>query len=296
MAVKSRGRPAAPRYHLRDRRRAASALPDADRPVARRVATERDAVPRGAARRDHGSRECDRNRNRPSTGQSTGQNRAGRGFAVGRGGPGAARADCAASGDDQAAARLHDRARRARSQCPRDDLGQRRYALRGQRTRRQRLRADTAAAGHARRGRRPRHRVGAARAGGRGVSWRRALRLGGVAHIALRRHRAPPRRPAEPGGRQRPLSDRRPSRPQVHRLRSRRQALRARGRALQCLRERPRPLRRDHAHESRRHRAPRSTRAGCATPWASTGIRARTSYGSPTTGATCSATIFRRTR
>ena len=49
-------------------------------------------------------------------------------------------------------------------------------------------------------------RVRIARAGGRGVSRRRAVRVGHLAHRALRRHRAPPRRSAGAGRRQRSLS------------------------------------------------------------------------------------------
>ena len=56
------------------------------------------------------------------------------------------------------------------------------------------------------------------------------------------------------------LPDRRPSRPQVHRVRARRQAVRAGRRAVQHLRARSRSLREHHAHESRRQR-PRGRRA-----------------------------------
>ncbi len=124
----------------------------------------------------------------------------------------------------------------------------------GSRVGRQGLRADAAAAGREGRSGRRRHRVGIARACGRGLSRRRALRVGRLAHPALRRHRAPPRRPADAGGRQRPLPDRRSPWPQVHRLRSRRQAVRSGRCALQCLRARARPLRSHHANESRRQR------------------------------------------
>ena len=81
------------------------------------------------------------------------------------------------------------------------------------------------------------------------------------------------RRSAAAGRRLRRLSDRRPSRLEVHRVRSRRQAVRAGRRAVQHLRARPRPLREHHAHECRRL-GPRDVRARHPQhASASTGIR-----------------------
>ena len=78
----------------------------------------------------------------------------------------------------------------------------------------------------------------------RRVPQRSAVRLRSVAHPALRRDRsATSAEPRKPGRRYRPLSHGDAPRLEVHRLRARRQALRARGRAVQRLRARPRPLR-----------------------------------------------------
>ena len=111
---------------------------------------------------------------------------------------------------------------------------------------------------------------------GRRVSRRRAVRVGGrAASCASTTSRRGWTDPPRAGGRDRPLPDRRPSRLQVHRVRPRRQALRAGRRAVQHLRARPRPLREHHAHERRRQRTRGRSRAACATPSASTGIRGR---------------------
>ena len=83
---------------------------------------------------------------------------------------------------------------------------------------------------------------------------------------------------------------------EVHRVRARLAALRAGRRAVQRLRARRRALRVDHARcEPDGTRPARSSRAGSATPSASTGTRARRSSGSPTTAATGWATTCRRT-
>ncbi len=131
------------------------------------------------------------------------------------------------------------------------DLGRARHALRRLDQCWQGVRGD--AEGRRRRDR-ARHCLGLARAGGRRLSQWRALRLGHQPHPALRRHREPPRQSARAGRRERSVSDRWPSRPEVHRLRARRQAVRARRRAVQHLRARSRALHDHHAHECRRQR------------------------------------------
>ena len=68
--------------------------------------------------------------------------------------------------------------------------------------------------------------------------------------------------PPQAGSRQRPLPERYAARLEIHRLRARRQALRAGRRAVQYLRARCRPLRGHHAHESPTARATRSIARG----------------------------------
>ena len=94
-----------------------------------------------------------------------------------------------------------------------------------------------------------------------GVAWSDGkLYVGALgARAALRRHRRPSRAAARAGRRQRPLPVRRAPRPPLHRLRPRRQALRAGRRAVQHLPAR-RSSRRDPAHE-RRRRPDRDRRA-----------------------------------
>ena len=82
---------------------------------------------------------------------------------------------------------------------------------------------------------------------------------------------------------------------EIHRLRPRRQALRAGGRAMQHVRAGSGRYGMIMRMNRRWIRAMKYTRAASATASASTGIRAPASCGSPTTAATCWATIFRRT-
>ena len=81
---------------------------------------------------------------------------------------------------------------------------------------------------------------------------------------------------------------------EVHRLRSRRRALRAGRCALQRLRAERAP-RRHPAHEAPTAAASRPWPGACATASASTGARSTRRSGSPRTAATCSATTCRPT-
>ena len=157
-------------------------------------------------------------------------------FALAGTGGGRFPADC----QPQAAARIRDRAVRPRTQCTADGARQK-HAVCRQHARRQGLR-DSAqgraqAGGHCRR---------TQSAGGRGVSRRRSVRVGGEPHPAAARHRGAPEQAAAPRGRQQRLPERHPSRLEIHRLRPRRQALCAGGCAVQHLRARSGSLRRHH--------------------------------------------------
>ncbi len=77
----------------------------------------------------------------------------------------------------------------------------------------------------------------------------RALRVGSRPYPPLRRHRRPSGRSAGTRRRQRSFPERNTPRLEIHRLRSRRQALRSSRRAMQHLRTRSRSLREYHAHE-----------------------------------------------
>ena len=95
-----------------------------------------------------------------------------------------------------------------------------------------------------------------------GLPGRRAVRGRDQPHPALRRHHRTPARPARAGGGHRSLPARDPPRLEVHRLRARRQAVRAGRRTLQCVRARPRPLRADLQDQPGRDRL-RGLRTRC---------------------------------
>ena len=148
-----------------------------------------------------------------------------------------------------------------------------RHALCRHPDRRKRLRRRRRQQGpEGRQGAHPRHRPGhAERRGGAG---RLAVCRRGVPHPAVRQHRGR----ASTSRRPRSSSPTRyPTRPaprlEVHRVRARRLALRARRRPVQRLRARRRALRRPSPGSGRTARASRSSRAASATRWASTGTR-----------------------
>ncbi len=137
---------------------------------------------------------------------------------------------------------------RASSRGAGNELGRAGHALRRlaqgrgvRRHARARRRSREGARAHAR----ERH----ARAAGRRLPRRCALLLRGEPDPAPRRHRAPTRRSAATRGRHGSPPHRAVARWPVHRLRTRRQALRSGRRAVQRLRARPRSLREHPAHE-----------------------------------------------
>ena len=152
---------------------------------------------------------------------------------------------------DQAAAGLHDRSRRPRAERACDGARPRWHAVRRLDRCRTGSRRNVSGSRSEGRGGRSGRGVGLARARRRSLPWRVALCFGDRSHPAFRRHRAAPRRSAEARGRHRQAAGRSAPRPQVHRVRSRRQALHQRRRAMQHLRARSRPLRGDRADESR---------------------------------------------
>ena len=150
---------------------------------------------------------------------------------------------------DQVAAGICDRARRARAECARNGIGNARHAVRGLDGSGQGLRGDAQAD---RPGGRHHDRDRAQPPGRRRVPRRRPLRIRGQPHSALRQHRKPTRQSAAAGGGERQIPEGRSSWLEVHRLWPRRKALRPGRGALQYLRARSRALRHHHAHESGR--------------------------------------------